>query len=302
MALRTTIITTLIVLTSIAAKAQTVVVAGACINGSITLNATTPVNSKPAYTGTGMVASTPGVNVNLYWLSGTDNLWVLDFDGQPYFENNCASPKPPGNNGTTSCLWTTVPATACSGVSALSITGTGGALPIQLVYFTGEKKDTKAAISWQTANEYNNQGFEIQRSSDAGLWNNIGFVKGSGNSSVAKTYEFIDNSPVVGKNYYRLNQLDMDGKSTYSKIINIDFESSRLYVLKNNFSTGTYQLQVLVSNPVELTVHDITGRQLIHQVVSGGLQVIDITRYSPGTYLLQIKAGQSLFIEKLIKQ
>ena len=75
-------------------KAQTVDRFRSCITGTITLNSIGDIDGKPAYENTGTVEGIAGVQVDVYWLT-PDNLWVLAFDGQPYFQNSCTSALPP---------------------------------------------------------------------------------------------------------------------------------------------------------------------------------------------------------------
>ncbi len=76
-------------------------------------------------------------------------------------------------------------------------------------------------MNWQTASEINNSRFVIQKSKDGQNFVGIGEVKGIGTSTTAQSYQFIDAAPYLGINYYRLNQVDIDGKETFSKIVSV---------------------------------------------------------------------------------
>lgn len=81
-------------------------------------------------------------------------------------------------------------------------------LPVKLLYFTAENINGKLTLLWSTAIEINNLGFVIERSTDLSLWKNIGFIEGNGYSNTIINYDFVDDSPINGINYYRLKQID----------------------------------------------------------------------------------------------
>lgn len=96
-------------------------------------------------------------------------------------------------------------------------------LPIELLYFTGEKLSCGSNyIIWETASETNNDRFEIEHSNDAIDFIKIATIKGVGNSTSRIKYNFTDYNPSQEVNYYRLKQIDLDGSFIYSPIISID--------------------------------------------------------------------------------
>ncbi len=99
------------------------------------------------------------------------------------------------------------------------------ALPIQLVDFQAFAKQENIILEWETASEQNNRGFEIQRNLNGQAWEIVGFVNGAGNSSEAKTYLFTDAPRATGNIYYRLRQMDFDGKEEFSPVRNVELES-----------------------------------------------------------------------------
>src|SRR5439155_4138734 len=98
-------------------------------------------------------------------------------------------------------------------------------LPVELVSFTGEAHEDFNLLSWITASEINNMGFEIQRSEDAVTFMKCGFVGGKGNSTSTVDYTFRDNNVDEGVTYYRLKQVDFDGKENYSGVIALSNKS-----------------------------------------------------------------------------
>ncbi len=281
-------------------NAQTVIVSGKCISGAITLNPIGDIDGKPAYENTGTVDGNANVQIDVFWMPAPDNLWVVAFDGQPYFQNSCNTPLPPSTPG--SCSWTGVLGQTCDGADPLSVLGTG-TLGVKITGFTAWKNNKEIILNWKTSSEINNRGFEIQKSVEGINWNKIGFVNGSINSSVEKTYQFTDVNPLSGKNFYRLLQLDIDNKATYSPVVSVKFLQQGVYTISNNPGNGLYHLHIESTiEKINYSIIDANGRKIISKVNNGTQdQIIDITNYSSGIYLLRIQKGNDLFTEKLIK-
>ncbi len=94
-------------------------------------------------------------------------------------------------------------------------------LPVTLLYFKAERIDAgQVMLNWETSNETNNLGFEVERSmTSATNFYNIGFIDGKANSSEKQTYSLVDLNASDAVTYYRLKQLDLNGDFEYSKII-----------------------------------------------------------------------------------
>lgn len=108
-------------------------------------------------------------------------------------------------------------------------------LPATLTNFSASLRNKTGIISFTTANESNNKGFEIERSINGKDFAKIAFIPSKsvqGNSVATITYSFDDARVVAGKNYYRLKQLDNDGKFTYSNIVSINLNSNSIFSVK----------------------------------------------------------------------
>ena len=100
-----------------------------------------------------------------------------------------------------------------------------GVLPVELTFFRGERTGEGVKLTWQTASEAINEGFEIQRSVDGEAWEILDFVYGNGTTVAVQNYDYVDKNPLEGKTYYRLKQMDYDGQFEYSAIIGITFDA-----------------------------------------------------------------------------
>ena len=95
------------------------------------------------------------------------------------------------------------------------------ALPVSLLWFRAQPGAGGVNLDWATATETENDYFLVQRSPDGQAFNDIGRVAGAGNSSAVYTYRFTDPQPLAGNAYYRLKQMDLDEKFSYSKVVSV---------------------------------------------------------------------------------
>jgi hypothetical protein len=148
-------------------------------------------------------------------------------------------------------------------------------LPITLARLsaTPEKKDI--TISWTTASEINNEGFEIQRSSDNRSWEGIAFVKGAGNSNSLLNYSYIDKGLFPQRYYYRLKQVDIDKKYKFSTIVTATIDGKPESSLGQNYP-NPFRGETLIpytigkTTRVNLSIFDLNGRAM--KVLVNGMQ------------------------------
>ncbi|MBB6462574.1 hypothetical protein [Flammeovirga kamogawensis] len=123
-------------------------------------------------------------------------------------------------------------------------------LPVELISFTSKVENDLIILEWQTASEQNSSKFEIEVSTDMRHFSKIGEVKSAGNSAVLIDYQFIDSKIRHGKVYYRLKQVDLDGK--------YEFFGPLVY------TTSTFDLQTIVklkSNQLSTFIVDVNNNQ-----------------------------------------
>jgi hypothetical protein len=290
----------IIIFTCAISFSQTIFLSGRCITETIPVTYIQDIDGKPAYQGSGTVAGLSGTPVIVYWIPAPDNLWVIAFDGQPYFSNACNSNIPPGST-LPSCPWLPVSGNDCPGASPLSVTG-AVVLPVAFTSFTASAAGTTVELQWTTAQESNNRGFTIQRSADGVQWTDIGFVAGVGNTSTISSYRFTDKLPGTGINFYRLRQQDFDGQTSYSGIVKATINSSKFFTLSDNPGPGLFKLNMAASGePVELSVSDARGRVVLYKKATAGNQLIDLSKEAQGVYWLLLKKGTIQTGVKLIK-
>lgn len=164
--------------------------------------------------------------------------------------------------------------------AGLFIKAFGFAVPIELISFNASKKGNSSLLAWNTATEKNNDHFDILRSIDGHNFETIGTLKGAGNSSVLKHYEFIDQMPMQGLNYYRLRQVDNDGKTSYSEIKPVTtllkVAATPFYPNPASTASATTQINVPFDGLITSRCVDITGKivQELSFEVKEGLNTI----------------------------
>ncbi|NML67264.1 T9SS type A sorting domain-containing protein [Hymenobacter sp. RP-2-7] len=174
-------------------------------------------------------------------------------------------------------------------------------LPVSLVAFNAVRSNANTLLSWITASEENNKGFNVQVSADGVTYRTLTFVASkSPNSSNEQSYKYTDTEAgKVGTRYYRLEQVDVDGKLNYSPVRAVGFDgtaatSVALVAYPNPFS-NTIGLTVEGATTTEGSAYvklvDMTGRTVLDQKVSlvgASLALGDLSNLRSGLYLAKV--------------
>lgn len=184
-------------------------------------------------------------------------------------------------------------------------------LPVELISFSGYNENRQNFLNWSTASEINNDKFEVERSANPqNGFEKIGEVQGAGNSTETLTYQFIDENPMNATNYYRLRQVDFDGKFEYSAIIAINNEFGEQFNIYPNVTTK----DVIVNfnhnkkSKLKFVLSDLTGRKMVnvnYPVENGNNSiVINLSKFKAGTYFLSVYEDDEEILKssKIIKQ
>ena len=184
------------------------------------------------------------------------------------------------------------------------------ALPVELTTFSVEFRDGVAELSWKTHTEVNNYGFNVERKSSTEKWEEIGFVQGHGNSNSIKNYKFEDHS-IWGncKYFYRLKQIDVDGKYEYSDVIEVSSTSTIQYLLRQNYPnpfnpTTSISYSIPIEGEVTLSIYDLLGSEIITLInkeqTQGNYEVeFDGSDLSSGIYFYKLQVGKFVEIKKM---
>lgn len=206
----------------------------------------------------------------------------------------------------------TLTASFTSGFSGFGIGEPGSApsstLNVNWLHFTAQRQHNDVVLDWATASEENSSHFTVQRSSDGSHFEDIGEVAAAGNSSTTREYQFTDNRPLTGYNYYRLLQVDRDGSTELSNVVVVNFEDDSWNVqLAPNPVHDV--LQVQLQNEQDLNCQwsliDVQGRILQEgqEQLGNGLQQlsIDCKNLPSGLYFLSLVRSDQVKTLRFIK-
>ncbi len=178
-------------------------------------------------------------------------------------------------------------------------------LPVELIDFTAKEIENQVNLSWSTASELDNEGFDLQRSPDAKSWETLDFISGFGTSLDAHSYTYKDKSPLKGQSYYRLKQMDYDGAFEYSKVVSVEVGGERnamLFFPNPGSEGGSVNLRIDSENfeSGELTLFDMTGKAVLVQKISSANMDLDLSYLSKGIYAARLTFGGEQLVEKLL--
>jgi hypothetical protein len=180
--------------------------------------------------------------------------------------------------------------------SPFAIMDDGAALPVTWLSFTGRANHGEVELSWSTASEQNNSHFEVERSADAILFNKIGRVNAATNPRIRNDYRYLDQQPIIRRSFYRLKQVDLDGKFSYSSIIQISGVESQGFKawLLPGTSQLTLQIPQTITSASTVQVYDANGRLVASKQGLPGLNQLDLANQSGGVYYVRVQQGNLL--------
>jgi hypothetical protein len=183
----------------------------------------------------------------------------------------------------------------------LDFTNFVGVVPVELVTFSGKQAENGTVqLNWQTASEINFKQFEVEKSSNGKDFKNIGVVKAKGYTGVSQ-YVFTDLN-FKERAYYRLNQVDNDGKTEYSKIINVAPAATRPNVkITPSVSDEIWTVDSDADDlrRAQIEVFDANGKLMLSQ--KGTEKNIKNHRLPTGLYFVKVTIGDQFWVRKMVK-
>jgi hypothetical protein len=188
-------------------------------------------------------------------------------------------------------------------------------VPVELISFTGSSKGHNITLTWQTATETNNFGFEIERAAvyaDQNLdWRTVGFVEGKGTTTENHSYSFSQKDLFSGKYVFRLKQVDYDGTFEYSSEVELIVGIPEVFSLEQNFPNPfnpETKIRFNVPNGdqhVTIKVYDILGNEiafLVNEKMPAGIHEVDFNAANlpTGVYIYKLKSGSFESAKKMI--
>jgi len=226
----------------------------------------------------------------------------------------------PGNNGYVPPIINVVRITALSDAGLKStddataiLEPLGGPLPVTLKNFLATLSSSNLTkLTWTTTMEINCKKYEIERSVDGRIFTLAGTVDGSGNTSIEHSYFFNDDIGAVKNNtvYYRLKQLDFDGRASYSKVLSL-----RLKIIANSFTVSPNPFSSYVNinldwnknETANVKVLSMNGKELVSKNIQliKGTNYVSVNELSPlpsGMYIIQVNSNEGGVIKQVTKQ
>lgn len=176
-------------------------------------------------------------------------------------------------------------------------------LPVQLVSFNAVRSSNNTLLTWATASELNNRGFNIQVSADGVMFRTLGFVASQNPTSAStQSYKYTDiEEGKTGTRYYRLEQVDLDGKVSYSPVRAVNFSGAAastiaLVAYPNPFESNdqlglTLQGLNATDGVAFVKIVDMAGRTIRDQqlpLVGSSISLGDMSNIGSGLYVAKV--------------
>jgi V8-like Glu-specific endopeptidase len=183
-------------------------------------------------------------------------------------------------------------------------------VPVELTSFAAAVSGTDANLNWNTASETNNRGFDIERMTADGSFEQIGFVPGFGTTTEPKSYTYVDSKLDAGNYSYRLKQIDYDGSFNYSDVIEVDVVTPATFALEQNYPnpfnpSTTIKFSIPVETDVRLNVYNTLGQE-VAEIINSRLKEgyyeakFDAVDLTSGIYFYRLEADKFVDVKKMI--
>lgn len=178
------------------------------------------------------------------------------------------------------------------------------ALPVELTAFHARVKGSSVVLSWETATERNNAHFNVQRSENSSNWKSVYTMPGAGTTIVPHSYEVTDERLPAGRYFYRLEQVDFDGASTFSDILNVEIKAGHSdFTLYPNPATGdeTWLDFEEMNGSALVRLFDLKGSLLREWTceAEGACRFrLDLAGLPPGTMVLLVEGRKAVLLTR----
>ncbi len=194
-----------------------------------------------------------------------------------------------------------------------------GVLPVELTTFSAAVDQRGVTLSWKTATELNNAGFDVERrwvtpssSAQEEEWKRLGFMEGHGTINAPMEYSYFDKGIGAGTYLYRLKQIDHDGAFTYGQVIEVTVAAPKLFALHQNYPnpfnpSTTIGFTLETNGLTTLTIYDIVGREVSalvnNELLEAGVyhqKQFDARGLSTGIYFARLVSGAKVQMKKMM--
>ena len=175
-------------------------------------------------------------------------------------------------------------------------------LPVELVRFEAIQNNAGVLLSWETASEINNEGFEIEKSTNGLNWETITFIPGAGNTIQTQQYSYLDDQLTSGQYFYRLKQMDFDGQVEYSDVVVINWDDEADFQISLYPNPTVDQLNIrsnVASEDILVEIFNTNGQLLFNNQLAQ--PSIDVSQLSQGTYFAKVATSNTQKVLRFIK-
>ena len=193
------------------------------------------------------------------------------------------------------------------GFSSFYLHGGSTPIPADLVKFEVQRSGKVNKVNWATAQEINTSHFSLERSTDGRNFSEIAKVAANGNSNVLLNYNYTDNNPVRGINYYRLRVVDKDNSGKYSPIRSVRNEGMADVAVYPNPVNDVMTVSITADKAErgEMTIADISGKIIYTRtlnIVAGNNQLpVNVSNMSAGAYIIKVQLNDDIVVRKFNK-
>ncbi len=184
-------------------------------------------------------------------------------------------------------------------------------VPVELASFTASVNGNSVTLSWMTATELNNLGFQVERRAEEQSWEKVGFVNGHGTTTEPQIYTFTDAGLTPGTYNYRIKQMDFDGSYKYYQLEQeVEIGTPESYDLSQNYPnpfnpTTKINYSVPADGFVNIAVYNVLGEKVTKIVNSihkaGSYEVtFDATNFASGMYIYRMESGDFVSVKKMM--
>lgn len=199
---------------------------------------------------------------------------------------------PPNYKGTDSFEYSVMDANGIPTNVAKIVVHIEQPLPVVLSSFQVVKENKSALLNWVTTSEVNALRFEVERSSNATNWERIGQVTAKNTLELSR-YNFRDDFPLAGTNYYRLRMVDKDGSSANSPMRSVYFDIPELIVAYPNPVSEVLNIRIQNEAVTKVDLFDIAGRLIESRMVTGKEMKLYMQKYASGYYIIRASGKQN---------
>ncbi|MFT3936418.1 MAG: T9SS type A sorting domain-containing protein [Chitinophagaceae bacterium] len=184
---------------------------------------------------------------------------------------------------------------------------TSSALPVNYAYINAANSGNNNVINWATTSEINSDRFDVQRSIDGLSFSTIGSVQSVGGATTTE-YHFTDENAPAGLSYYRLSQVDKDGKTALSKVVSVNNKKAGIYIERYPNpvrESMNVTVQSINNGTIQVSIADMQGKTLIQQQWQKDQpqlkKIINVAALQAGMYQMVITMGQERKVSSFVK-